>query len=309
MAGIAVAALAAMAWIAVAVLALLVLRGVGLPGHPEPNATRPRGPVHAGQPQAVHPYPGRGGRDDRRVAWLRDLGAGDRRFVVPKEFHREVCGYFTGTTWVDLNVKKYFKDKGRPVQRSALGIMGLIHFLLRGGQDLDSAFYKAGKGGIGFSIGDEYYKADTDYHDGVLDHLDILDPARAEAAGVRLPPPYPPPIGSDDNIASLTVSTVRRSDEKRAITDYRVPEARIRTIMRWLDGRFQEVQEAPPEAQRLGTLHLRLKDGKVVTVRYYEAPQGEIGFSVDNVHYRSSPRTQFRSSESLDGEIRDLVII
>jgi hypothetical protein len=64
-----------------------------------------------------------------------------------------------------------------------------------------------------------------------------------------------------------------------------------------------------PEAKRLGTLNLTLKDGKIVTLRYYQAPLGELRFSVDNAHYRLAPVSGITSSDSLDADVRLVISI
>jgi hypothetical protein len=216
-------------------------------------------------------------------------------FKVPKEFHAEVCRYFAEQP------SKWSIYSEEAVQKSKLG---QLHFELVGGGRLDSSFYTAGKGAIGFSIGRDYYIADTGNHDGGLSLLFVLDRAR-RAAGIPLPPPYPPPIGSDDNIAGLTVS-VRHSPDKPEITNYAIPAASVSTVMRWLRGRVQTIPEMWPESQRLGVLNVALKSGEVVAISYYRASPGEVRFSINNTSYRVlNPNSS--DDDTISGEIRDII--
>ena len=230
-------------------------------------------------------------------------------FVVPRKFYRVVCDYFA------RNPRKDDYVDGKPVPQAYYNKMiqhvkrynlGKIYFKMRGDRELHLAFYSLGKGAIGFLIGDDCYIADSEDDDGAVALLYTLDQAR-EAAGVRLPPLYPPPIESDDSIASLIVSTVRRGPDIPEITNFHIPVSQISTIMRRLRGRVQTVPQAWPEAQRLGRLNLTLRDGRSVMVNYYQAPPGDIRFSVGNTYYRSLSTDEGMSSDSLDDDIRFVI--
>ena len=133
----------------------------------------------------------------------------------------------------------------------------------------------------------------------------LLDRAR-ESAGVALPPPFPSPILTYDNIVSISATISRGGPSEPGYTDHHIRDSDVWTIMRWLHGQSKHIPLTWPENTRIGTLNVTLKDGETVRVHYYQAPAGELRFSINNIHYELKNR--YASSSNLDEDIR-LVIM
>jgi hypothetical protein len=76
--------------------------------------------------------------------------------------------------------------------------------------------------------------------------------------------------------------------------------------MRWLHGQSKHIPLTWPENTRIGTLNVTLKDGETVRVHYYQAPAGELRFSINNIHYELKNR--YASSSSLDKDVRFVIM-
>lgn len=90
-------------------------------------------------------------------------------FTVPAEYYSVVRSYFSGQIrpW-EIHNERVLNDVR----------LGQIHCDFQDGQHLDLVFYFAGKGVIGFSIGHDYFVADTGKIDGGSHLLFDLDKAR-----------------------------------------------------------------------------------------------------------------------------------
>lgn len=102
---------------------------------------------------------------------------GANTFAVPSEFHAEVRNYFVEQPL------HWAIESATAVEKSRLGV---LHFELLNGSQLDLPFYSVGMGAIGFSIDSNYFTTATKNIDGGIALYLILARAR-EVAGRPVP--------------------------------------------------------------------------------------------------------------------------
>jgi hypothetical protein len=219
------------------------------------------------------------------------------RFTVPKQFHEEVCGFFTGQRYRRDSYGKIGMDKT---------VLGHLHFDLKVGGVFDLSFDDAGSGVIGVSVDGDYFLAKLQGEIGGINLFFVLDNAR-EAAGVPLPPQYPPPIQSDENIVRVKVHLDRPVAKGLDVTELVVPDANTGRVMRWLRGAAEPVAHMWPESQRLGILTVTLKSGGDVQVAYYRGPMGETRFSIGKTSYRVLNLNSVYE-DNINAELEDIII-
>ena len=100
------------------------------------------------------------------------------RFKVPQDYINEICAYFS-----NRNIEPWTPSDKLSVQWNKYGE---LYFVLKDGSRIDVSFYVVGKGGTGFSIGDDFYQADcANDDDGALSIWHVLERASEQFAHQR----------------------------------------------------------------------------------------------------------------------------
>lgn len=94
-------------------------------------------------------------------------------FMVPREFHALVFRYFSGPShrWSPRHPDVMDRFK-----------LGRIRCRLRDGRTQEIDFYTAGKGVIGYSIGRNFWLADTPGDDGAMSLVFVLEEAKKKGS-------------------------------------------------------------------------------------------------------------------------------